>query len=167
MSSRTNTRSPLISCRAIMLLLVFGGAASAQTDNASKSAKQLTVERIYSGPNLSGHTLRGLAWTPDGKQISFLDATRSGAEGAGQDSRENERRGKQKKENSPALWIVDAASGDRRVLISGERLASMLPENSTAPSQATGLGRHAPADYQWAPDGAALLFQGPNALVWF
>ncbi|HTC66369.1 MAG TPA: S9 family peptidase [Candidatus Acidoferrum sp.] len=167
MSSRTNTRSALISCRAIMLLLVFGGAASAQTDNASKSAKQLTVERIYSGPNLSGHTLRGLAWTPDGKQISFLDATRSGAESAGQDSSENERSGKQKKENSPALWIVDAASGDRRVLISGDRLASMLPENFSAPSQATGLGRHAPADYQWAPDGAALLFQGPNALVWF
>ena len=53
------------------------------------------------------------------------------------------------------------------VLVSGERLASMLPENSAAPTQATGLGRHAPADYQWAPDGTALLFQGPNELVWF
>ena len=43
----------------------------------------------------------------------------------------------------------------------------MIPANSTEPSQATGLGRHAPADYQWAPDGNAVLFQGSNALVWF
>ena len=167
MPSQTITRSLLISCRAIMLFLVFAGAATAQTDNASESAKQLTVERIYSEPNLSGHMLRGLAWTPDGKQVSFLDAKRFGAEGAAEAGVENERHGKQKKENNAALWIVDAASGERRMLLSGERLASMLPENSSAPSQATGLGRHAPADYQWAPDGTALLFQGPNALVWF
>src|SRR6202047_349501 len=167
MSSRTITRSALIFCHAIMLLLVFAGAATAQTDNASESAKQLTVERIYSEPNLSGHMLRGLAWTPDGKQVSFLDAKRFGAEGAGEDGVENGAQRKPKKENNAALWIVDATSGERRMLLSGERLASMLPENSSAPSQATGLGRHAPADYQWAPDGTALLFQGPNALVWF
>src|SRR3984893_6744267 len=111
--------------------------------------------------------LRGLAWTPDGTQVSFLDAKRFGAEGAAEAGVENERHCKQKKENNAALWIVDATSGERRMLLSGERLASMLPENSFSPSQATGLGRHAPADYQWAPDGTALLFQGPNALVWF
>ena len=111
MPSQTITRSLLISCRAIMLFLVFAGAATAQTDNASESAKQLTVERIYSEPNLSGHMLRGLAWTPDGKQVSFLDAKRFGAEGAAEAGVENERHGKQKKENNAALWIVDAASG--------------------------------------------------------
>src|SRR3982074_1977725 len=163
MSSRTITRSALIACRAIMLLLVFADVATAQADNASESAKQLTVQRIYSEPSLSGHTLRGLAWTPDGKQISFLAAKRFTAE----ESVENERHGKQRKENSAALWKVDATSGERRMLLSGERLASMLPENSSAPSQATGLGRHAPREYQWAPDGTALLFQGSNALVWF
>jgi dipeptidyl-peptidase-4 len=148
-------------------LLIFAGATRAQTDNVSESAKKLTVERIYSEPNLSGHTLRGLAWTPDGTQVSFLEAKGFAAEDAGEDGSENGSQSKNKKENNAALWIVDAKSGERRVLVSGERLASMLPENPSAPSQATGLGRHAPADYQWAPDGAALLFQGPNALVWF
>jgi dipeptidyl-peptidase 4 len=167
MSLRTITRNAFISCRAIILLLVFAGATRAQTDNASESAKKLTVERIYSEPSLSGHTLRGITWTPGGKQVSFLEAKGSGTEGAAEDGVENEPKGKQKKENNPDLWIVDAASGARRVLVSGDRLASILPENSSAPTQATGLGRHAPADYQWAPDGAALLFQGPNALVWF
>jgi dipeptidyl-peptidase-4 len=149
------------------LLLVFADATRAQTEDASESAKKLTVERIYSEPNLSGHTLRGLAWTPDGKRVSFLDARGSGAEDADEDGVENGPQAKQKKEKNAALWIVDAKADERRILISGERLASMLPENPSAPSQATGLGRHAPADYQWAPGGAALLFQGPNALVWF
>jgi dipeptidyl-peptidase 4 len=166
MPSRSSTRHPFVSCRAIILLLIFAIATRAQTDNAADSAKKLTVQRIYSEPSLSGRTLRGMAWTPDGKQVSFLEG-KSGAEGAAEDGVENKHQGKQKKENNADLWVVDATSGERRVLVSGERLASMLPENSLAPTQATGLGRHAPADYQWAPDGTALLFQGPNALVWF
>jgi dipeptidyl-peptidase 4 len=161
------TRYPIIFCEFITLCMVLSGATCAQTDDASKSEKKLTVERIYSEPGLSGHMLRGMAWTPDGKQVTFLEAEKSDAEDATGGSAENNRNGKQKKENKAALWIVDAKSGDRRILVSAERLASMLPENSAAPTQATGLGRHSPADYQWAPDGKALLFQGPNALVWF
>jgi dipeptidyl-peptidase-4 len=167
MPLRSITRNPFHSCLAIILLLIFAGPAGAQTENPAASEKKLTVERIYSEPGLSGRTLRGITWTPDGKQVSFLEAKGSRAEGAAEEGVENERKDKQKKENNRDLWIVDATSGDRRVLVSGERLASILPENSSAPTQATGLGRHAPADYQWAPDGAALLFQGPNALVWF
>jgi dipeptidyl-peptidase 4 len=167
MHSRSTTCHPVVLCRAIIPLLVFAGAARTQTREASESSKKLTIERIYSEPGLSGHALRGIAWTPDGKNVSFLETKGSGAEGAAEEASENARPGKKKKENNPDLWIVDATSGDRRVLVSAELLASMLPENSAAPTQATGLGRHAPADYQWAPDGAALLFQGPNALVWF
>jgi dipeptidyl-peptidase-4 len=167
MSSRSTPRNAFIFCRVIILLLIFTGATRAQSNDAAESAKKLTVQRIYSEPSLSGHTLRGMAWTPDGKQISFLEAKSLGREGAAEDGLENGRPAKQKKENNADLWIVDARSGERRVLISGRQLASMLPENPSAPSQATGLGRHAPADYQWAPDGAALLFQGPNVLVWF
>jgi dipeptidyl-peptidase 4 len=161
------TRYPIILCEFITLCMVLSGATCAQTDDASKFEKKLTVERIYFEPGLSGHMLRGMAWTPDGKQVTFLEAEKSDAEDATGGSAENNRSGKQKKENKSALWIVEAKSGDRRILVSAERLASMLPENSAAPTQATGLGRHAPADYQWAPDGKALLFQGPNALVWF
>jgi dipeptidyl-peptidase 4 len=167
MSSRTKTLYLLIFVRAIILLLVFTGANRAQTSDASDAAKKLTVKRIYSEPSLSGHALRGIAWTPDGKQVSFLEAKGPGAEDAADGAAENSPQATKKKENNAALWVVDATSGERRVLVSGERLASMLPENSSTPTQATGLGRHAPADYQWAPDGAAILFQGPNALVWF
>src|ERR1700686_5542051 len=117
MSLRTITRNAFISCRAIILLLVFAGATCAQTDNASESAKKLTVERIYSEPSLSGHTLRGITWTPEGKQVSFLEAKRSSAEGDAEEGVENKHQGKQKKENNADLWVVDASSGVRKVLV--------------------------------------------------
>lgn len=167
MTSRYTTHFRFIPCGAVTLLVLFASATGAQTDHDAESARELTVQRIYSEPSLSGHTLRGMAWTPDGKQISFLDAKSASPEGEQEGGAENPRGSKKKMENNPALWIVNASSGERSVLIPGERLASMLPENSSPRSQATGLGRHAPADYQWAPDGTALLFQGPNALVWF
>jgi dipeptidyl-peptidase-4 len=62
---------------------------------------------------------------------------------------------------------MDAASGERRLLVAADKLELILPADSSKPTQATGLGRRAPAQYQWAPDGAGILFQGPTALAWF
>src|ERR1700674_4194628 len=100
MSLRSITRNPFHSCLAIILLLIFAGPAGAQTENPAASAKKLTVERIYSEPGLSGRTLRGITWTPDGKQVSFLEAKGSSAEGDAEDGVENKHQGKQKKENN-------------------------------------------------------------------
>src|SRR6266446_396452 len=61
---------------------------------------------------------------------------------------------------------MDAATGERKLLVAAEKLEAILPANTSRPTQATGLGRRAPAEYQWAPDGAAILFQGPTALAW-
>ncbi|HXN51202.1 MAG TPA: DPP IV N-terminal domain-containing protein [Candidatus Acidoferrum sp.] len=116
---------------------------------APASYKPLTVDRIYSEPSLSGRLTRGIAWTPDSKQISFFES-----KGAG-------------KEPKTDLWALEVASGQRRSLLSAEKLESVLPADSERTTQATGLGRHAPAQYQWAPEGGALLFQGPTSLAWF
>jgi len=112
------------------------------------AGKALTVERIYSQPSLSGRLTRGLAWTPDGKQLSYFET-----KGAG-------------KEAKTELWAMDAASGERRLLVSSDKLESILPADTAKPTQATGLGRRAPSQYQWGPDGAGILFQGPTALAW-
>src|SRR5258705_2709019 len=61
---------------------------------------------------------------------------------------------------------MDAASGERRLLAASDKLESILPAEPSTPTQATGLGRRAPSQYQWAPDGAGILFQGPTALAW-
>jgi len=110
--------------------------------------KTLTVERIYSQPSLSGRLTRGLAWTPDGKGLSYFETKGSG------------------KDAKAELWLMDATSGERRLLVAADKLESILPADTLRPTQATGLGRRAPSQYQWAPDGAGILFQGPTALAW-
>jgi len=130
-----------------LFLLAFCAHPSAAQQPAT-SGKALTVERIYSMPSLSGRLTRGLTWTPDGKQLSYFET-----KGAG-------------KEAKTELWTMDAANGERRLLVAADKLESILPADTSKPSQATGLGRRAPAQYQWAPDGAAILFQAPTALAW-
>jgi dipeptidyl-peptidase-4 len=107
----------------------------------------LTVDRIYGQPSLSGRLTRGIAWSPDGKRLTFLEA--------------------RSKDAKTELWALDATSGERSVLIPAEKLETILPAPPSKQSQATGAGRHAPSQYQWAPSGDALLFEGPNALAWF
>src|SRR5712664_2030186 len=130
-------------------LFLFGFFASpSAAQQPAISGKALTVERIYSMPSLSGRLTRGLTWTPDGKQLSYFET-----KGAG-------------KEAKTELWTMNAASGERRLLVAADKLESILPADSSKPTQATGLGRRAPAQYQWAPDGAGILFEGPTALAW-
>ncbi len=133
----------LISC--FTVLVTVSPAARAQSAVAGKT---LTVERIYSQPSLSGRLTRGLAWTPDGKQLSYFETRGSG------------------KDAKTELWAMDAATGQRRLLVAADKLESILPGETSRPTQATGLGRRAPSQYQWAPDGKGILFQGPTALVW-
>src|SRR5882762_3906701 len=112
------------------------------------AANALTVERIYSQPSLSGRLTRGLAWTPDGKGLSYFETKGSG------------------KDAKTELWVMDAASGERRLLVAADKLESILPVDTSRPTQATGLGRRAPSQYQWAPDGTGILFQSSTALAW-
>jgi dipeptidyl-peptidase 4 len=151
-----------------LILATLSHAANAQQNASADSTKSLTVERIFSGSGLGGHLLRGIAWTPDGKQVSFFELKPSPAEKpVATPESLHLPKPIPKQEGPGSLWVMDAVSGERRLLVSADKLQSMLPASSAGPTQATGLGRHAPADYQWAPDGAALLFRGPNALVWF
>ncbi|MDP9337368.1 MAG: S9 family peptidase [Acidobacteriota bacterium] len=149
-------------------LLAGARCTQAQQADAPAQARLLTVGRIYSAPSLNGNLLRGIAWAPDGTHVSFLETKSPVAERSRTPNKNQQQpRDRGKKEAAPDLWIMDAASGERRVLVPADRLQSMLPANPSEPTQATGLGRHAPADYQWAPDGASILFQGATALVWY
>ena len=131
---------------AMVILCCAGRLNPAQT---AASAQQLTVERIYSQPSLSGRLLSGVAWTPDGASLSYLET-----KGRGKDARKE-------------LWSVSAATGEKKLLLSAEKLEAVLPEDKSKPTQATGLGRRAPAEYRWAPNGTAILFVGPNSLSWY
>jgi dipeptidyl-peptidase 4 len=131
---------------AISGLALLAVRSSAQ--QPAGTGKALTVERIYSQPSLNGHATKGLAWTTDSKGLSFFET-----KGVG-------------KGEKTELWLMDAANGERKMVLSNEKLESILPAEPKHETQATGLGRRAPAQYQWSPDGKAILFQGPTALAW-
>jgi dipeptidyl-peptidase-4 len=120
---------------------------------SAMTSQALTIERIYSQPSLSGRLTRGLAWTPDGKLLSYFEDRANG------------------KNVETELWILDTSSGERRMLISSDKLQTILPGDLPKATQVTGLRRPPPAAYQWAPSttpgGGAILFEGPTALAWF
>jgi len=110
------------------------------------TGKQLTVERIYSAPSLSGSLTPGIEWAPDGKRISYIERNSQRANGS-------------------ELWMMDAATGERKVLVQAETLAAVMQPEKTQAVQATGLGRIQPENYRWSPGGDSLLFVGSNSLV--
>jgi len=111
---------------------------------AQQQPRDLTVERIYGGPSLSGQVLRDARWSPDGKLLSYLTGTGERME----------------------IWVADAATGERRVLVDAAHLRDVLLLPASR-GQQTGLGRITPSQYRWGPDGQALLFIGAQQLAWY
>src|SRR5689334_7860214 len=91
--SRASWISGLLACA----LLAWAGPRAVGTAAAQQSGgqNQLTVERIYSAPSLSGRPLRDTMWSPDGNLLTYLD------DNTGQ----------------PEIWAVEAATGQKRVLV--------------------------------------------------
>ncbi len=143
-------RSALFSC--LVLFTLSGGlerVAAQQKATAAANPGELTVDRIFSQPSLSGHLTGGVAWVPGKNQVSFLQPKQTG------------------KDAKPELWTMDPSTGERALLVSADKLENVLPSTKTKDSQATGAGRRPPSQYLWAPGGNALLFVGPHALAWF
>jgi dipeptidyl-peptidase-4 len=60
---------------------------------------------------------------------------------------------------------MDAATGQRNVLVSSETLKTITQPQKAKSTQATGLGRIEPGSYFWSPTSDFLLFAGNNTLV--
>src|SRR6266852_5680926 len=105
-----------------LFLLTIAGLARSQAPSPAAS-NPLTVERIYDKPSLSGSQTQGIEWSRDGKQLSFVQKL-------GQEpGAKNE------------LRVLDVTTGQQRVLIDAEKLATLMPAPKTPPTQRTGLGR--------------------------
>jgi len=142
------TRPSLQTFRQIIVTMCFV-LVSASHLRGQEQNGLLTVKKIYSQPGLSGRLYKGLQWAPDGKMVTFFEA-----KGKGKDA-------------ETELWGLEIASGQRRLLVSAEKLETVLPAGKAPQTQATGLGRHPASHYVWAPNGEQLLFVGPNSLSWF
>ncbi len=125
-----------------------GGESIGQADSArTNQTRELTVERIYGAPNLSGSLTAGIEWSPDAKRISYL------------------KRNPQGNNAGTELWTMDAATGERKVLVNSETLKSVTQPQKTTSTQTTGLGRVQPGSYFWSPNGDFLLFASSSDLV--
>ena len=89
-----------------LVLIVFGCTFSPAPLFAQQTPRQLTVDRIYSAPSLSGYQLDGIEWSPDGKRVSHF-------QGDGRGGR--------------ALWAMDAATGKSSVLVKADTLRAAFP----------------------------------------
>ncbi len=105
------------------------------------TAAELTLERIFASPSLSGPTPRALKLSPDGKTATLLKP------------RADDR-------DRYDLWAVDVASGTSRMLVDSTKLGT-----GAALSETERMNRERQriaavkgiASYDWAPDSSALL----------
>jgi dipeptidyl-peptidase 4 len=116
-------------------------APLAVCQSASQSASQpapLTVEAIFGHEPLTGTPPDGVTWSPDSKLLSYLE----GGE----------------------LIGVEAATGQRKVLVSQSRLAA-LNQAGGSEQDRDHRERYKMASYLWAPDSQHLLFDA-GGRIW-
>lgn len=110
--------------------------------SAPAMAEKLTIERLYSDPDLNGPSPRALKIAPDGSRVTFL-------------------RGRAEDQNQLDLWQFDVASGEATRLVDSAALADAR-ELSDAEKARRERARIAQlkgiVSYRWSPDSRKLLF---------
>lgn len=105
------------------------------------SAAELTLERIFASPSLSGPTPRALKLSPDGRTATLLKA------------RPDDR-------DRYDLWAVDTATGASRMLVDSTKLGSgaALSETERMNRERARIANiKGIASYDWSPDAKSLL----------
>ncbi|HXW92236.1 MAG TPA: DPP IV N-terminal domain-containing protein, partial [Terriglobales bacterium] len=132
----------LVSVGILFCWLTSGGLPQAPT----RERKPLTVEAIFAEGGISGRQPENIQWSPDSTKVSFVERDDAGEHGQ--------------------LWYVDAQTGEKKVLVSEGKLATLAPPLETIKDEREKerLGRYHIAAYQWAPDSKHLLFDSQGQL---
>jgi len=130
----------------LSLFFCVAGPVYAQS---SAPTKPLTIEAIYAPGGLGGRAPETMEWSPDGTRLSFLQRDDQGEHGE--------------------LWVVDAATGEKKVLVSAAKLASLAPDYNKVKDEREKerLTRYHVAAYLWAPDSKHLIFDSQGQLWLF
>ena len=116
---------------------LFGlGDASAQ----SIPTKPLTIESMFQTGGLLGRGPETVEWSPDGSKLTFVQRDEKGEKGE--------------------LWYMDTATGEKKVLVSAAKLASLDPDVNKVKNEREKerLTRYHVAAYLWAPDSKHMIF---------
>ena len=130
----------------ICLPLICNPQLHAQRDQA---AKQLTIDNIFVDGGVTGRTPETVQWSPDGSKVSFVQRDDAGEQGQ--------------------LWYVDAATGEKKVLVSDVKLAQLAPPASKIRNEREKerVTRYHVAAYSWSPDSKHLLFDAHGQLWYY
>lgn len=134
---------------AACVVLSFVPAAAAVAEKAAEK-KPLTIE-VICDEDLTPPAPQELRWTPGGRLAYFLEiAGEDGEEDAGRD-----------------LWVVDPATGQRRILVTADELRRLAPSPSQAgvdERERTRRTRFEVSAYHFSPAGDKILFASAGRL---
>jgi dipeptidyl-peptidase-4 len=138
-----------ISLAAVVVTLTFVSCQEAAWGQSPSPVKPLTIEAIYAPGGLGGRGPETMEWSPDDTKLSFLQRDDEGEHGE--------------------LWYVDAASGEKKILVSATKLASLAPDYNKVKDEREKerLMRYHVAAYLWAPDSKHLIFDSQGQLWLF
>ena len=130
-------------CRVLVLpVVLIASSAFAQ----SSPKKPLTLDAIFADGGLTGRAPEAIKWSPDGSRVSYVQRDDAGEHGE--------------------LWYVDAATGEKKLLVSEAKLASLAPDANKIKDEREKerVTRYNVAAYLWGPDSKHLLFDAQGQL---
>src|SRR5690348_13724840 len=122
-------------CAFFLLQVMTAPAALAQA-----APPQLTIASIVAPGGLTGRAPQSIQWSPDGRQVSWVQRDQAGEHGE--------------------LYYLHAATAQKAVLVSAAKLSTLAPprENIHSEIRREWVQRYSVASYHWAPDSKHLLF---------
>jgi dipeptidyl-peptidase-4 len=116
---------------------------------SASPVKPLTIEALFAPGGLTGRGPENVEWSPDGSKLTFVQRDNEGEHGE--------------------LWYVDTATGEKKVLVSAAKLASLAPDYNKVKDEREKerLTRYHVAAYLWAPDSKRLIFDSQGQLWLF
>jgi dipeptidyl-peptidase-4 len=134
---------PIVRGLAASLLAMTLTAAPALAADRTDTPVKLTLEALAGDAPLSGPSLMKAKVAPDGSRVTFL-------------------RGKDHDKNRLDLWAYDVASGQTSMLVNADDILpgeEVLSDAEKARRERQRIAAYSGiVDYQWSPDGKALLF---------
>ena len=125
-------------------LLLLAVCATSVLFAQTAPTKPLTIDALYQPGGLSGRGPETLEWSPDGSKLTYVQ--REGEKGE--------------------LWYSDTATGEKKVLVSAEKLSALDPDVTKVKNEREKerLTRYHVAAYLWAPDSKHLIFDSQGQL---
>ena len=129
-----------------VLSLIFAALAYSRAEAQTAPTKPLTIETMYQPGGLTGRAPETTEWSPDGTKLTFVQRDEKGEKGE--------------------LWYVDTATGEKKVLVSAAKLASLDPDVNKVKDEREKerRTRYHVAAYLWAPDSKHLIFDSQGQL---